>query len=59
MRCKVIFSVQALVTDLEIVEAGKGVHTLSVDFLAAGSTDKKTEAQTTEAAFKDPVADNK
>jgi hypothetical protein len=41
------------------VEAGKGVHTLSVDFLAAGSTDKKTEAQTTEAAFKDPVADNR
>ncbi len=59
MRNSIIFSVQALVTDLEIVEAGKGVHTLSVDFLAAGSTDKKTEAQTTEAAFKDPVADNR
>jgi hypothetical protein len=29
MRCRVIFSVQALVTDLEIVDAGKGVHALS------------------------------
>jgi hypothetical protein len=41
------------------VEAGKGVHTLSVDFLASGSADKKTEEQTAEAAFKDPVADNR
>jgi len=48
------------VTDLEIAEAGKGVHILSSEFLAAGATDKnKNKEETNSDVFKDPVADNR
>ena len=48
-------TLQAQVTDMEIVEAGNGVHILSQEFMAAVTKDEPGN----DGLFKDAVADNR